>query len=101
MKTNKSIFLFSKTINEDKVYQERYQFKVPDKTDLVRLEYKFFIVEYIPVSRTRAKIRLASKVDMKLNFLPQFILHKSARTFAFDYFKNILKKSNKFKGSAW
>jgi hypothetical protein len=101
MTEKKSIFLFSKTINEDVLYQEKYDFKVPEKSDYVRLEYKFFIVEYIPIDKDRAKIRLASKVDMKMNFLPQFIINKSARTFAFDYFKNIVKKSTKFKGSAW
>jgi hypothetical protein len=50
---------------------------------------------------TKAKIRLAVKVDMKLNFLPQFIINMSARKFAFDYFKNIPKLSRKFKGSDW
>lgn len=38
---------------------------------------------------------------MKMNFLPMFILNKSARIFAFDYFKNILKISKNYQGSAW
>lgn len=38
---------------------------------------------------------------MKLDFLPQFILNMSARKFAFDYFKNIIKVNRNFKGSAW
>jgi hypothetical protein len=38
---------------------------------------------------------------MKLNFLPQWILNMSARSFAFDYFKNIIKKNKNFKGSPW
>jgi len=67
----------------------------------VRLEYKFFIVEYIPLTKKRAQIRLASKIDMKLNFLPLFILNKSARIFAFDYFKNILDRTKNYEGSAW
>jgi hypothetical protein len=53
------------------------------------------------LTRERAKVRLASKVDMKLNLLPQFILNMSARKFAFDYFKNIIKMNKNFKGSAW
>jgi hypothetical protein len=56
-------------------------------------------VEYKPVSNKRAKIRLASKIDMKMNYLPLFILNKSARIFAFDYFKNILEKVKNYKGS--
>lgn len=89
--TNGSVFIFSKTINEDKVYQKKYEFEVPEKSDYVRLEYIFFIVEYIPITKKRAKVRLATRVDLKLNFLPQFILNSSARKFAFDYFKNIIK----------
>lgn len=96
IKTNGSVFLFSKTINEDKIYQQKYKFKVPEKSDYVRLEYIFFIVEYIPITKTRAKVRLASQVDMKLNYLPQFILNMSARKFAFDYFKNVIKVNKKF-----
>lgn len=38
---------------------------------------------------------------MKMNYLPLFILNKSARIFAFDYFKNILKISKNYKGSPW
>jgi hypothetical protein len=38
---------------------------------------------------------------MKMNYLPLFILNKSARIFAFDYFKNILERVKKYKGSAW
>jgi hypothetical protein len=38
---------------------------------------------------------------MKMNYLPLFILNKSARIFAFDYFKNILKIVKDYKGSAW
>lgn len=100
-RTNGSVFMYSKTINEDKLYQEKYGFKVPEKSDYIRLEYKFFIVEYIPITKERARVRLASKVDMKLNFLPQFILNMSARKFAFDYFKNIIKVNKKFEGSEW
>jgi hypothetical protein len=33
---------------------------------------------------------------MKLNYLPQFILNMSARKFAFDYFKNVIKVNKKF-----
>jgi len=38
---------------------------------------------------------------MKMNYLPLFILNKSARIFAFDYFKNILEKVQNYKGSEW
>ena len=102
MTETNSLFLYSRTINEDKAWMEKYDFQVPEPNEkFVRLEYKFFIVEYIPVTKYRAKIRLASKIDMKMNYLPLFILNKSARIFAFDYFKNILEKVKNYKGSAW
>ena len=99
--TTGGIFLYSKTINEDYAAQEKYQFKVPQESEYVRLEYKFFIVEYLPISKERAKIRLASKIDMKMNYLPLFLLNKSARIFAFDYFKNILKIAKHYQDSPW
>jgi hypothetical protein len=38
---------------------------------------------------------------MKLNYLPQFIINMSARKFAFDYFKNVIKVNKKYKNSPW
>ena len=101
LKQTNSIFFYSMTVNDNLEHQKRYGYDVPRKSDLVRLEYKFFIIEYIPVGKNRAKVRLASNVDLKLNFLPKFILSISARKFAFDYFKNIMKINEKFKGSEW
>ena len=73
----------------------------PPNDKYVRLEYKFFIVEYKPVAKGRTRIRLASKIDMKMNYLPLFILNKSARNFPFDYFRNILDRVKNYKGSEW
>jgi hypothetical protein len=50
---------------------------------------------------TRGKIRLATNVNMGLNFLPLFVINQSCRMFAFDYFKNIIDVNKKFKGSLW
>lgn len=69
--------------------------------ELVELEYKFYIIEYCPISATRGKVRLATNIDMKISFLPLFIINKSLRIFSFDYFKNILKVSKNLKGSLW
>ncbi len=74
---------------------------MPEKSNYVLLEYKYFVIEYTPKPNNRCSIRLASKIDMKMNYLPNFIMHSSAKKFAFDYFKNILKVSKKFKGSVW
>jgi hypothetical protein len=69
--------------------------------ELVELEYKFYIIEYCPIAHNRGKVRLATNIDMKLNFLPMFVINKSLRIFSFDYFKNLLKVNKNFQGSAW
>ena len=58
-------------------------------------------MEYTPVTETRGRIRLATNVNMRLGFLPMFIINKSCRIFAFDYFKNVMKVNKHFKGSEW
>lgn len=49
----------------------------------------------------RFSVRMASSVDMKLNFIPNFILMMSARKFALQYFMNILKEQDRFYQSEW
>lgn len=90
LKTHNSIFFFSKTISSDPAFQLKLGFPVRMDPDLVELEYKFYIMEYIPVGSNRGKIRLATNIDMKLGFLPMFVINKSLRIFAFDYFSNLL-----------
>ena len=67
----------------------------------MELEYKFYIMEYTPISQTRGRVRLATNVNMGLAFLPLFVVNKSCRVFAFDYFKNVMRVSKEFKGSKW
>ncbi len=44
---------------------------------------------------------MATCIDLKISILPKFILNKTARLFAFDYFKNMLSINRKFEGSPW
>jgi hypothetical protein len=53
------------------------------------------------VAEDKGKIRMATCVDLKITILPNFILNKTARIFAFDYFKNIINVNKKFSGSIW
>lgn len=46
-------------------------------------------------------MRLSTNIDMKLSFLPFFIINKTLRIFSFDYFKNLLKVNRHFQGSPW
>lgn len=58
-------------------------------------------MEYTPLTANRGKIRLATNVNMRLGFLPFFIINKTCRIFAFDYFENLVKVNKEFKGSMW
>jgi hypothetical protein len=53
------------------------------------------------LTKTRGKVRLATSIDLKMDYLPMFVINKSARVFSFDYFKNMIRMNKKFKGSKW
>ncbi len=44
---------------------------------------------------------MVSSIDLKMDYLPLFIINKSARIFSFDYIKNYRIINNKFAGSKW
>jgi hypothetical protein len=85
MQHNGSLFFYSKTINEDKRYQQKYDFTVPPaNSKYIRLEYNFFIVEYRPIAKDSAKVRIGMNVDLRMNYLPNWILSISARKVTFS-----------------
>ena len=101
MSTNNSLFFYSKSINSNPDACTKYGITIPEKSDYVRLEYNFFIVECKILGKDKIHVRMASSVDMKLNFLPNFILMISARKFAYQYFMSIIKEQKKFPQSEW
>lgn len=44
---------------------------------------------------------MVSSIDLKMDYLPMFIINKSARIFSFDYMRNYRKINKKFAGSKW
>ena len=68
---------------------------------LVELVYKFYIMEYVPVGFNRGRIKLATNIDMKIGFLPLFVINKSLRIFAFDFFEKLMEVNKNFRGSEW
>jgi hypothetical protein len=74
---------------------------VPKESKYVRLDYKYYILEYIPLTKTRGKINMVSSIDLKMDYLPVFIINKTARIFSFDYMKNYVRINKKFAGSKW
>lgn len=84
--THNSIFFFSKTITSDQEFQKKIGFQIEKDPNYVELEYKFYIMEYIPIGPSRGKIRLGTNINLRLGFLPFFIINKTCRIFAFDFF---------------
>lgn len=73
----------------------------PEDSEYVRLKVHYFCIDYKPLAKDRAQIRLVTKADFKLTFLPLWILQRSARIFTFNYFEKIVEKAKHFKGSMW
>lgn len=44
---------------------------------------------------------MVSSIDLKMDYLPLFVINKSARIFSFDYMRNYHKINKKFEGSKW
>ena len=101
LSVNGSFFTYSKTIHNDKRAQQKYGVQIPSESKCVRLDYDYFIVECFPVDKDKVKMRLASSLNMKLNFMPNFVTVMMAKKFAFEIFMNMLKYEKKFKGSEW
>lgn len=44
---------------------------------------------------------MISSIDLKMEYLPMFVINKTARVFSFDYMKNYQTINKKFEGSKW
>ncbi len=66
----------------------------------MQLEYKFFLVQYKPIDRSRGKIKIAMNVDMKIS-VPKFIMDPVTQNFGKDFLKNVLEVTQNFEGSEW
>ncbi len=44
---------------------------------------------------------MVSSIDLKMDYLPLFIINKSARIFSFDYMRNYHRINKNFEGSKW
>ena len=67
----------------------------------IQIDYKYLIIEYVPISVNRGKLSLAINNDMKLNFVPLFIMEFLVKKFCTDFFGSVMKASATFAGSEW
>ena len=103
LKHKGSVFIFTETYDENPQIQEEFDLRVPpaEESDYVRLKVHYFCLEYTPITPTRATMRMWTKADLKLGFLPMIILNKAARVFTFKYFESIVEKARNYEGSEW
>lgn len=99
--TNGTIFVYSKTMQDDKRAQQKYQVTVPPVGKCVRFSYIFFTVECQILGRNKLRVRMASSVDMKMNLLPNFVISVAARKFTVDTFMAMLKYEKTFEKTEW
>jgi len=59
------------------------------------------LLSYTPLSKDQGFINMATCIDLKISILPKFILNKTARIFAFDYFNNMINTNKKFENTPW
>ena len=60
---------------------------------MVQIDYHYIIVQYKPLGVGRGLITTANKVDMKLRFIPLFIIELVSKKFCVDFLKIVMKVS--------
>ncbi len=65
------------------------------------MDYKYFVVRYKPLKKNLGIIDIAMNVDVKMDFIPTWLIEKVSKDFGENFFNNIVKISKKFKGSKW
>jgi len=98
---NNTVMLYTRSFTDDLKLQAELGYTVHKTPGAVQLNYKYFVIEYTPVSTTEGWIKLALNIDMKLRGVPMFLLDFGCRNFGFDFISNILKIARKFEGSEW
>lgn len=96
-----TLFLYTRSIHNREDLQKQYGYRCNIHNEYVQLEYKYFVLKYEPITRTKGNVTIAMNVDAKMDFLPMWILDKVSEDFGHDFLKNIVKVSKKFKGSKW
>ena len=67
----------------------------------VQLDYKYIIMEYVPISKGRGIVRIANNVDMKIDIVPLAIMEFICKKFCVDFLEIVMNVSGKFPGSKW
>ena len=53
------------------------------------------------MSENRGQVTIAMNIDMKMNFVPLWMMEMVCKIFCKNFFKVVMRASLKFKGSKW
>lgn len=65
------------------------------------LEYKCICLECTPINYSKALVRLCLNVDVKIGFVPKFMLESAIKKFGLDFYNSVIKICRNFRGSEW
>ena len=59
------------------------------------------MVQYQPIDSKKGIATVAMNIDMKVNFVPLWIMEMVCKKFCCDFLQEVVKVSGTFKGSKW
>ena len=72
-----------------------------DKDAIQSMVYKYFFMNYEPITKGKGKVTLVMNVKKDTSILPDFLVRMIVVKFAMIFFEEIISISNKFKESKW
>lgn len=67
----------------------------------LQADFNYIVVRYDPICVGRGKLTLVMDIDVKVDFVPLFMLKVVCKKFCKDLVQKVLKVSEEFKGSIW
>ena len=71
---NNTIFIYSQSIHNRQDICRRLDFSPTLNPSYVQIDYRYLCIKYEPLAVGRGKATIAMNIDMKLNFVPLWIL---------------------------
>lgn len=59
------------------------------------------MVKYVPEGINKGRVSIAVNIDMKISFVPLFLMEMVVKKFCLDFFGIVMEAAAKFEGSKW
>lgn len=93
--------MYSRSITDNPQLCLKLDYQPKPNEKYVQIEYKYMMVKYIPEGIDKGRVSIAVNIDMKLNFIPLWIMEMVVKKFCLDFFKVVMEAASKFEGSKW